>query len=81
MGRGRRLAFAKSHLQPLPYLICNRPDDFGRIRVSGDHNHQDESYAATARLPWLRPEVTRFGAAGAELGETTSSADAETSKS
>jgi hypothetical protein len=49
--------------------------------VAGDHNHQDESVAAGLRMPWRRPEVTRFGAAGAEAGENTSSADAETSKS
>jgi hypothetical protein len=49
--------------------------------VSDDHDHQDESFAARPRLPWRRPEVARLGAAGAELGETTSSADAETSKS
>lgn len=49
--------------------------------MSGDHNHRDESFAAGPRLPWRRPEVTRFGAAGAEGGETTSSADGETDKS
>lgn len=49
--------------------------------MAGDHNHQDESFAAGPRLPWQRPEVARFGAAGAEAGDTTSSGDAETSKS
>jgi hypothetical protein len=49
--------------------------------VAGDHNHHDESFAASPRLPWRRPEVARFGAAGAEAGETTSSGDGETDKS
>jgi hypothetical protein len=39
--------------------------------VSGDHNQQDESFADRPRLPWRRPEVARFGAAGAESGETS----------
>ena len=49
--------------------------------MAGDFNQQDETSAACARRPWGRPEVTRFAAAGAEAGDTTSSGDGETSKS
>jgi hypothetical protein len=37
--------------------------------------------AEISRAAWQAPQVTRFAAAGAEAGNTTSSGDGETSKS
>jgi len=49
--------------------------------VAADFIERDEPSDGTGREPWQAPRVTRFSAAGASGGESTTSGDGETSKS
>ncbi|HEX8241011.1 MAG TPA: hypothetical protein VF574_14855 [Allosphingosinicella sp.] len=49
--------------------------------MAADLSPQDQSFSGMEREPWEAPRVTRFSAAGARAGNTTSSADGSTDKS